>query len=604
MRDLFLSEWRRFRGLALLVAGLHALALAFLSRVTFLLQRGADDHLAMLLLYLLLGLALAAVQVGSYRRPSQWLWLVHRPLPPARIFAALALAALALLALAVLLPLAGFVLLTDLATTQVVDARHYGALLHVLAFTAMAWLAGAHACISRHPVTVLVLLAPLVLALHLASVWTLLGPTLFCLAWLAWITLHGFRPDRSAPIARAAVLLPTAIALQLGFFVLGFQLARGAVGAYELARQAAPGRTVLEGDPEAETLQRNFAQDFLFRGLDGSGDPRAPLWREQLPLLEVAELSSDLERFPLRHQFGNLDSPRWDESRGLQWNFSHDAMRYHGRNPTSGDVAGWWGTRGAGEGDDFDAVPLGNLTPSTLYAVDGEAQRQHELLRLPDGERFVGAPVAAFDRLLVLTDRHVRAYAAPADAVTPFAARRLDWSLPLPAGDPRPVHVSVAELLDGWLVSVFHYAGPEFEGFDGLVRQSQRVWYVDADGTATPVAPEREIRGHSITLGGSPRVPQAAWWLSPPLYLLARAPEALLELGLVRRTQPLAWPMVPRFVWLAAGGALLSLLLAAWWLRGTGVAPARRALWLLLCVLAGLPGLCSLLCLEPRRRRP
>ena len=105
MKDLFFSEWRRFRRLALVVAVCHGLALMFLSRVTYVLQMPYDDQGMMLAVYMVLGLALALVQVGSYRKPNQWLWLIHRPMPPTRIFAALTSSALAMLALAVLLPL-------------------------------------------------------------------------------------------------------------------------------------------------------------------------------------------------------------------------------------------------------------------------------------------------------------------------------------------------------------------------------------------------------------------------------------------------------------------------------------------------------------------
>ena len=149
MNDLFLSEWRRFRRHTLVVALVHVLLLLFLSRVTNPLQLGAEDQGMMLAVYMLLGLLLAVLQVGSYRKPSQWLWLIHRPLAPTRIFMALELSALAMLAVAVLLPLLAFVLATDLLTTKVVDGRHYVALVHVLAFALMAWLAGALACVGR-----------------------------------------------------------------------------------------------------------------------------------------------------------------------------------------------------------------------------------------------------------------------------------------------------------------------------------------------------------------------------------------------------------------------------------------------------------------------
>jgi hypothetical protein len=602
VKDLLLSEWRRFRRLVLVVGASHALALLFLSRATNLLQRGHDDHALMLAIYMLLGLALALLQVGSYRKPSQWLWLIHRPLPPARIFAALALSALAMLALAILVPLAAFVLATDALTTQVVDSRHYVALVHVLAFTLMAWLAGAHACVSRSRATVAVLVAPLLLALHLASVWSLLVPVLACLAWLTWIALHAFRADRTAPIARPSVLLLTALPLQLGFFLVVFQLSKVTIDVVELMSAVAPPRTVLESDPGADRLQHTFAQDFLARGLQDSRDPRAASWREQLPLLDVAGLMPDLERFPVRHQIGNVGMPRWDETRGIEWTFGHDRMLFHGREPTTGADRGWWGTTGVDSPQPFAEIPLAGMTRSTLFSIDAETQRQHELVRLPAGEWFVGMPTHALDRLLVLTNRSVLAYEPDRQARSPFAPPLLDWQLALPENGTRPVQVSIAELLDGWLVSFFVYAGPEFDGFEGLVPHWQQVVHVD-DGGATVVGERRDIRGHSITLGGSPAMPEASWWLSPVLCTLGRWPGSVLDRGLTRPPRLAAWPDVPMFPPLAGALMLLSLALGAWWLRGARVGAARRRLWLATCAVIGLPAFLSLVCLEPRAPR-
>lgn len=602
MKDLLLSEWRRFRRVTLIITLAHVLALVFLSRITHLLQRGFDDHTLMLVVYMLFGLTLALVQVGSYRKPSQWLWLIHRPLPPRQIFAALALSALLMLGIAIFLPLTVFVLATDLFSTQVVDSRHYIGLVHVLAFTMMAWLAGAHASVSRSRATVVVLVAPLLLALHLASVWTLLIPVFACLAWLAVIALHGFRADRSAPIRNPGVLLLTALPLQLAFFVLLFQLSKVGVDVVDMLSYSAPARTVLANDPniDIEQLQRTGAQQFLAKGLEGSTDSRATAWRDQLPLLEVTEILPDLERFPVRHQVSNLGTLRWDETRGTEWTFSHDQMRYLGRDPKSGAVRGWWGKSGIEAPEEFDAIPIGSVSRSTVFAIDDENQRQHELVRLPAGEWLVANPTRALDRLLLLTNQSLRSYAPDRRTNSAFAPPLLEWQLELPASDARPVAVTIAELLDGWLVSTFHYAGAEFSGFADLIPHTQQVFYIDSAGVATSVG-TREVRGHTITLGGAPLVPLASWFMSPPLYALLRWPGSVIDSGLTRPTVLGLVPKVGFFYPLALGLMLVSLLLGAWWLRGSR-SDVQKPLWLAMCGLLGLPAFLSLVCLQPRAR--
>ncbi len=600
MNDLMRSEWRRFRRLAVVIALCHGAALLLMSRVADVLQLGYEDHGAMLVVYMVLGLTLALLQVGSYRQASRWLWLIHRPLPPARIFAALALSALATLSVAVGAPLLVFLAATDVITTQVVDTRHYVALFHALAFAMMAWLAGAHASTSRSRAAVAVLLAPLMLALHLASVWWLLLPVFSCLAWLVFVARHSFRADRAAPIAGHIVLLLTALPLQLGFFLLVFQLSKQGLALAELLGRSSPGRTVLatDTDVDIEALLRNIGQSFFLKGIDASRDPRAAAWREQLPLLPMAGIEPDLERFPVRHQIGNVAPPRWDDKRNIKWTFSHDRMQFLGRDARSGAVRGWWGTGGLGSAERFAHVPAYGMTPSILYAIDDDAQRQHELVRLPDGEWYTGRPVRALNRLLLLTNRRLLAYRLDRDAPSEFAPPTLDWQLSLATNEPTP-HVSIVELLDGWLVSLFYSDAREFDGFESLTDPWQQITFVAADGQSTVVAERRGIHDYHFSVTGSVMVPVASWWLSPPLYVLAHVPD-LLDTGLTQAPRLELLPGVPLFYPLALGLMLLSLAAGSWWLRGTRVSIARRRLWLASCATIGVPAFLSLMCLEPR----
>lgn len=604
MKDLFFSEWRRFRRHTMIAAICHGLVLLFLSRVTNVLQMPVDDQGLMLVVFMLLGLTLALVQVGSYRRPSQWLWLIHRPLPPHRIFAAFVLSALTMVTLAIFLPLLLFVLATDLFTTHVVDHRHYVALIHVVAFTMMAWLTGSHASVSRNKVTLAALVVPFILAMHLASVWSLLVPVLICLAWLTWIAMNGFRADRFAPIARTSVLLLTALPLQLFFFLLVFHLSKVIISAVELmAENNYPAVTVLATDVNADASVRSFSQKGLIRGLEGSQDPRAAEWREQIPLLEVADLQPDLGQFPVRNQISNLRGRWWDAKRGIDWTFSHDRMMFHGRDLKTGDDRGWWGATGAGGGEAFSRIPLLGISADALYVIDDDTQRQHELLHLPPGEWFVSRPVSALGRTLVLTNRHLLAYREDRQAISKFAPLRLDWRLPVVHREGEVPTVSIVELLDGWLVSSFYFAPKELDGFESLAEQWQQVVHINESGTTTVVGELRNIRNVSVSIGDAPLVPKASWWLSPPLYILARWPETALDKGLTQPPQLAPLPVVSVFYPVAAGLMLLSFALGFWWLRGVTVTAARRRLWLAGCAVLGLPALFSLVCLEPRVKR-
>jgi hypothetical protein len=526
------------------------------------------------------------------------LWLIHRPLAPSRIFGALALSALAQLSVAIVAPLLVFLIGTDLMTTHVVDARHYVSVFHALAFSMMAWLAGAHASTSRSKAAVAVLLAPLILALHAASVWWLLLPVAVCVAWMVFVARHSFRADRAAPIAPHGVLLLTALPLQLAFFLLVFQVSKTSLGLVDLLGRG-PGRTVLSTatDVDVDAMIRNLRHTFVAKGLEGSRDPRAAGWREQLPLLKQAGVTPDIERFPVRNQLGNVAQPWWDDTRNIKWTFSHDEMKFHGRAP-SGESRGWWGESGVGSSESFADLPAAGMTRSTLYAIDAESQRQHEIVRLPEGEWFTGTPVNELDRVLLLTSKRLLAYRPDRESLSRFAPPKLDWQLPLARGDHAPM-VTVFELLDGWLVSLHYFDAREFAGFESLFEPWQQVVHIDIDGKATVVGERRNIRGSSADLGGSTAVPLASWWVSPPLYALAHVPD-VLNTGLTQPPRFELLPRVPLFYVLTLVLMLGSVVAAYLWLRGTRAGASRRRLWLASCALLGVPAFLSLICLEPR----
>ncbi|NQD36819.1 hypothetical protein HPT27_07250 [Permianibacter sp. IMCC34836] len=606
MKDLFFSELRRFRKLALAAAVIHLLLLLFVGRMNDLLQQAYFQSAPIFAFYLLLGLALAIYQVGSYRKPSQWLWLIHRPLPTSHIFAALALSAATLLTLVMLLPQLLIVLGTDLFTSKVVDIRHYLMLLHLLAFAMMAWLAGAHACVSRHKAAIAVLAAPILLSLHLVSVWWLLLPVSLALAWLSWITLKSFRANREAPVQGTATLLLTALPLQLGLFLVVYEI--GAflyltgsimVGTDPLNTEFPPHGGVIES-------LRSEPKNAMVIALEGSTDPRAPAWREQLPLMEPVRIGPFVQRFPIRQQLSNLNVPtEWfDEVHKILWTFSHDRMLFHGRNPESGADHGWWGVKGAGDTTPFREVPFASadgylMSRSVLYAIDDDSHRQHELLRLAADESFVDVPRREFNRLLVLTNQRVMAYRSDREAASAFAPPLLDWQLPLPHSVDQLEFVDIAELMDGWLVSTLYGEGQRqigFTQFNHYALPSQQVNYIDDEGHSSLINTRVIPRDY-------PSLYTVDWWFSPPLYLLAEWPDSALDKGFTWPLKPEPLPRDPVLYPVAATFMLLAAALAFWWLRDCTTTTGRRRFWLASCVLLGLPALLSLFLLEPRRQR-
>ena len=611
MMDLIRSELRRFRWLALVAAVANLLLLVFLNRVSDLLQMTFLDQLPLLFIYMAAGLALAIAQVGSYRKPSQWAWLIHRPLAPSRIFAALALSALLLLAFVILLPLLALVIGSDLLTSRVVDLRHYLLPLHVLAFSAMAWLAGAHACVSRSRVAVAVFFAPLLLSLHLISTITLLLPVALGVAWLAFITLRSFRANREAPIRDNTTLLATALPMQVGLFLLCVVLWRFLFVTGGILLGTDPLNT--DFPPRGGLIATERAEPFeVFQlGLENSSDARATSWREQMPLLEPLAMGPYLKRFPVRQQLSNLPMPNgwYDKERNIAWTFSHDRMLFVGRNPESGAARGIFGLRdpahgAAGATSPFDAVPVVGesgdlLTPGALYGLDVDAQTLELRHALHAGEVFTEFPQRAYGRMFLLTSRRLIVFREDQRAAASIKPLLADWEIDLPGGPQQLEIASVVELMDGWLVSFVYGNGMRqigFNQFNTAMQPWQQVLFVDADGVATVVG-ERDIDPDF------PAVHLSDWWLSPPLDVLTTLPEATLDKGL---TWPMLLTPLPRASTLHAfafGMLLASLGAGWWWMRNTRIPASRRRFWLASCALLGLPALLSLLLMEPRELR-
>ncbi|MEJ7806322.1 MAG: hypothetical protein WKG03_10435, partial [Telluria sp.] len=278
MRDFFFSEFRRFRSAALIFAAAHLVLQLLVNRLFDFLQLRYEPHMIALTVYMLAGLAFAMVQFGTYRQPSRWLWLLHRPMERLAIFGAIASASGALIVLAVGLPALLTVLATDWLSTRVVDVRHYLLVLELVLLTMTAWLAGSYVILSGRRTAIVVLLLPLLMMGHLASGFVMLMPSAVCLALLVYIAYQTFKPDRTAPPSGAA-LAATAAPLQIGFYFamiwagsVTFQSTQMLAGVHPLNRPLPP----VDGFTEST---RSEGPALFLRGLAGATDAQAPQWR-------------------------------------------------------------------------------------------------------------------------------------------------------------------------------------------------------------------------------------------------------------------------------------------------------------------------------------
>ncbi len=604
MKELFFAECRRFRSAALIFAAVHLCLQVFVSRIDDVLQMGWEKQLVALSLYLLSGLGFALYQLGTWRQGGRWLWLLHRPLPRGAIFGAIALASAALILFAVGLPALLTVLAKQYLGGGTVDLRHYLLLVHLVLLTMIAWLCGAFVVVKGGRSAILIVVLPYLLLGHLASGFAMLLPALLCTVLLTSIVYAAFKPDRLAPPATGAALLATALPLLFGFYLaftgggsVVFQAGQMMAGIHPLNRALPPAGGFTE-------LTRADGRAAMLAGLAASADPRAPQWRRQMPLLDVADIEATERQFPVRHQVANKGQLVWtDPLRHIVYSFSHDAMLFRGRDMYTNEPRGSVGARGLDDQTPFPAVPIlagkGLMTPQQYYGIDPQTQKLRQLIGVQAPESLAGAARKVGQRLYVLTNQRLVAYAMP-DGVDAAGALRTElFSVALPGPFNDLDRVDIATLLDGTLLSF----NPGRNMVSGEAGSTQTVMFVDAAGRAEVVA--RRPLAHDFPL----LFEHKDWWPSPLLHAVVALPDLLLDKGIVldKGLSSHANALLrPRPAPVLAAALLCALLSAgaAWlWLRPVTAGARRKAGWIAAALLLGPPALACLVLLQARPPR-
>jgi hypothetical protein len=553
----------------------------------------------LLLLYALSGLGFALYQFGSYRQPSRWIWLQHRPLHRARILGGIALASSLLVALAMALPLYIVLALQDHFTQRVVDARHYAGIAYLALSTLSAWLAGAYIMLHRSRWAFVILVLPILLTMHLASYGAMLALALACNMMLLFLVYTVFRPNRYTG-DDAVATVASAAPLQLSFYIallwggsMLFQVGQMMAGVHPLST----GQAVAGGLVEAKRFD---AREALLAGLANVGDPRAAAWRAGLSARTTTFLGPNVRQYAVRDLVSSRGAMQFQDGREHAWTFSHDRMLYLGLHRRTGAAAGTFGAAGIGDATPFGAQPAlmndhgrGYLVNAhDMYEILQDVPRLRHLLRV-DGAEQLGAGIAVFGpRTALLTNRRVVLLQDSGGQPAPLAA----IPLPVPFGDLE--RVEAAQVADGTLLSFIS----GYRRLDGVTQAPQVTYLVDQGGRVTELG-RRELAHDFPVL-----FEHKDWWVSPALHAVVSLPEILIEKGVVpddgaSRFAPLLLAR-PVSAWLAATVlALASSAGAAWWTSRARLGPRARLAWCLACLLLGLPAMLSLMVLQPRAAR-
>jgi hypothetical protein len=597
MIELFLSELRRFRNAAAIYFAASLVLVTVLNQLIDIATAPREMHIVMLLLYALSGLGLGLYQFGTYRQPSRWIWLQHRPLHRAHILAGIALASVLLIVLAMALPLFIVLGLQDHFTQRVVDTRHYAGIAYLALSTVSAWLAGAYIMLHRSRWAFVILVLPVLLTMHMASYGTMLALALACSLVLLFLVHTVFRPNRYTG-DDALATVASAVPLQLSFYIallwagsMAFQVGQMMVGVHPLST----GQAVAGGQVEAKRFD---GREAVQAGLAAVADPRAAAWRAGLEERSVAHLGPGQRQYAVRDLVSTSGRIEFYDEHQNKWSFSHDRMLFSGRHRRLGTSAGWLGAGGAGDLTPFDSqpAPLGDnrrngylVNAHDMYAIEKGGLRLRHMLHVAGSEQLGSGAAILGSRTALLTNRRVVLLQDSGGQLAPLAS----VPLPMPFGDLE--RIEMAQVADGSLLS---FIGG-YRRYEGVAAASQVMMLVDANGRVTTLG-RRELAHDFPAL-----FEHKDWWVSPVLHAVVSLPEILIEKGVVpdygaSRFAPLLLPR-PAPVWMAAIAlALASVLGAAWWTSRAQVKPRARLAWCLACLLLGVPGLLSLMVLQPR----
>jgi hypothetical protein len=590
MIELYKAEFRRFARWAFGLGVLHMAGLFLLDRSFPWMRDDGEIAIVAGFAYATVGATFGFYQCAGYARMNHWIALLHRPLAPWRIMAAVSGASATLLCAAVSIPLLLFTAALTLQAGRVVDARHWplalgGALIALVGFGIGSYVALAP---RRYGWTALVAAFVLIVGTLGTGPAALLLPLLI-VAVLALLMAGAFKPDRSLPPSEPGLLAPTAGVAALSLY---FLLAAGSGFAYQLSL-AAVGRNPLTNDPPAGGLveaSRAGSNDLLAAALAAAPGREAAAVRMRLRGVEAMRLPTALRELPTRGALTNAGAITFtDGRRGIEWTFSHDRNAFAGLRLRD--------RRGVGElrpAGGFEAPPLllgegSMIAGGSLYRLDPRSGALERRLQLSAGETIVAKPVPAGPVVAVLSDRAL--YFADRSALEggPVSSAKVAVPLPGMIGDLR--RLDVARLPDRTIVSFFFGR----DSIEGPSRAWQRIVSVAPDGRVSTLA-ERSL-GPDL----SDVLRFRSYWLSPAIRAVAVAAEGI---GSGSAWNPPRAPIdVPRGVWIAA--ALLSLGAAA----ATAFLAARRRLrapeaaaWTLAALALGIP-LFAAYCLVRERSR-
>ncbi|MCG7532864.1 hypothetical protein MHM98_16150 [Psychrobium sp. MM17-31] len=605
MFDLFKSEFKRFRLVALIAFLVLMSGWIFYGKMLSILNPIEINHFILMLSALGGGIGVGAVQMWLHTRKNHWTYLVHRPMPMAKIHLALSAAAIAIITLGFILPFFMVVTYLDLMTNNAVDLRHYLTSLNMLFIAISAYFITSYVMLSASKLTVISLwMVTYIISRQNVEASVVIFIALIFAVLSFYMAHNAFKIDRTQLSTKKPMIVLASISMQPLLFVL-LIMAQAVYYHLPLAITKSHPSKDLSRDTHFAFERIESLQQFE-KIIANSDSPIAQSLARQLPLAQFEYTWLLTKDQTVKGQIFNADRSysMWTSEMD-SWVFSHDEMVFKGRNFLNDKLVGYLTNQGFVDSLDkvtpqsrFEFVP--NIindqliyTQNKLFKVDFELQTITKLFQTSADEKLLGKPVNVFDLSILRTNKALLLF-DKTDAMTADKLIAPLHRVEYPIAPENRVTVKISQMTDGYLVM---FTSDHFYGFE---RGGSELIYVEHEGQISSIAKIDFDQYHF------PRL------LTEQFFTLSPVVANVIDFTLGRLlTTPKTAPESMKYFWqrdypssiwlFCLGIAVFSALVTFAAVRNLPMSGSNRLLWIALSTIGGLPALIAFFVLNDWR---
>lgn len=617
MLTLFKIELKRFGKYIFLLAFAQIVLWAYVQQQTSIMNIAGSINSNLSIYAILASLLFAITQFAMHKRKNHWTYLVHRPLPIAHIFIAIAGAGVTCIILALSLPLLLSYVTLSVLGNETVELRHYLYVVHITLIALTAYLIGAFAVLNASwGAILLVTVFTAMLTTKPNSVTLILLSDLAYMLIAFYLAISSFQVNLSKHFTKkrqiivAAVFMQPIAAMLLMMTQLTYHLPLMVTSSHPDRYDYSNG----DYDNYYSALWHWDEQNLIEKVVDETIYPDKQLLLNQIDYAEQYRVRMKIVPDQVNGQLPHQDKTKglFDNTNKVFWQFSHNQSLYIGRDKYSKDVIGYMGKKGffaslsealQTEGNVFDSVPIalyGNFiqTKKALYIVDFVGQYVELKNLLSDSEEHFIRPLVldrTIDTALLVTNKGLHFFSSQL-IQEENTYTESDLMVPYQQDLYIKDDILIYRLVDGYLL---RFASRSFYGFE---KPGVSLVHASYDGTVVTLGEKAFDYYRPLPLF----ISDQDFWQSPIVVnVVFDTLSSIYELSQPNKYTTF-WNFSERTYssityYYAIVAAIMSALLCLLIARRIKLGKSLTIFWVVFCLIASVPGLFSFLLLNPWR---